>query len=99
MDVEVGYPVEVEIPGNDRVRSGRLPGGKAVVVAYKGPHTKIAAAHGAAQSWMAKRSVEFFDAAREVFLTDLRRLDDDEPCDAEAIWPIDPETPTTKPQR
>ena len=93
VDVEVGYPVEVEIPGDDRVRSGTLPGGRAVVVAYKGPHAKIAAAHRAAQRWMAKQGIDFVDAAREVFLTDLRRLNDGEACEAEAIWPIDPGAP------
>ena len=95
VDVEVGYPVEAEIPGNDRVHPGSLPGGKAVVVAYKGPHAKIANAHRAAQSWMAGRGIDFIDAAREVFLTDLRRLNDEEACEAEVIWPIDPKTPTT----
>ena len=99
VDVEVGYPVDLEIPGNDRVRPGSLPGGKSVVVAYKGPHAKIAAAHRAAQSWMAERGIDFIDAAREVFLTDLRCLSDGEACEAEAIWPIDSETPTTRPQR
>ncbi len=98
VDVEVGYPVEVEIPGNDRVRPGSLPGGKAVVVAYKGPHVKIAAAHRAAQSWMAEQGIDFIDAAREAFLTDLRRLNDGEVCEAEAIWPIDAETPTIRAQ-
>lgn len=98
VDVEVGYPVEVDIPGNDRVRPGSLPGGKAVVVMYKGPHRKIAAAHRAAQSWMAEQGIDFTDAAREVFITDLRHLDDGETCEAEAIWPIDPETATTRPQ-
>lgn len=98
VDVEVGYPVDLEIPGNDRVRPGSLPGGKAAVVRYKGPHAKIAAAHRAAQIWMREHGVDFVDAAREVFLTDLRHLGEGEDCEAESIWPIDPDTPTTGPQ-
>ncbi len=98
VDVEVGYPVDLEIPGNDRVHPGSLPGGKAVVVAYKGPHAKIGVAHQAAQTWMSERDIEFIDVARESFLTDLRGLGEDEDCVAESIWPIDPSTPTTGPQ-
>jgi len=93
VDVEVGYPVDVEIVGNDRIRPGTLPGGKATVVTYKGPHAKIAAAHQAAQSWMAKQGIEFVAAAREEFLTDLRHLADGEVCEAEAVWPITLDTP------
>jgi effector-binding domain-containing protein len=95
VDVEVGYPVDLAIVGNGRVLPGSLPGGKAVVVAYKGPHGNIAAAHQAAQSWMARHGIDFVAAAREVFLTDLRRIDEGEVCEAEAIWPIAAETPTS----
>ena len=95
VDVEVGYPVDVEIEGNDRVRPGTLPGGKAAVAVYKGPHAKIAAAHRAVQIWMGERGIDFIDAAREVFLTDLRHLGEGEDCEAESVWPVASDTPIT----
>lgn len=90
VDVEVGYPVDVRIIGNERVRPGGLAGGKAAVVAYKGPHRKMAAAHQAAQSWLNKHGIASIAPAREVFLTDLRQIGEIEACEAEAVWPIDP---------
>jgi len=91
VDVEVGYPVDVEITGNKRIHPGSLPGGKAAVVAYKGPHAKMAAAHQAAQSWLNKHGIASSSApTREVFLTDLRQIGEVEACEAEAVWPIDP---------
>jgi effector-binding domain-containing protein len=89
VDVEVGYPIDGEIEGNDRVHSGELPGVKAAVAIYEGPHTEMPDAHRAVHMWMHENDVKAAeDPAREVYLTDLRDLKAGEDCKAESVWPV-----------
>ena len=89
VDVEVGYPIGVEVEGNDRVKFGELPATKAAVASYAGPHQEIPEAHRAVHMWMHEQDVKASELpAREVFLTDLRELEPGAECKAESVWPI-----------
>lgn len=89
VDVEVGYPIEDEIDGNDRVHLGELPGVKAAVANYEGPHNAMPDAHRAVHTWMHENDVKASEEpAREVYITDLRDLKDGEDCKAESVWPV-----------
>ncbi len=89
VDVEVGYPVDVEIEGGDRVQPSELPGGNAAMTLYKGPHGEMPVAHRAVHSWMNEHGVESTGGPTiEVFLTDLRELGEGEDCEAESVWPV-----------
>ena len=89
VDVEVGYPIDGEIEGNDRVHSGELPGVKAAVATYEGPHNEMPEAHRAVHMWMHENDVKASEQpAREVYITDLRDLKDGENCTAESVWPV-----------
>ena len=91
--MEVGYPVDVEVEGNERVQANELPGGKCAVATYKGPHEEIADAHRAVHSWMHDNDIKATgEPAREVYLTDLRNLGEGDECRAESVWPIVHET-------
>lgn len=93
VDVEVGYPVDVEVEGNGRVQPNALPGGKFAVAQYKGPHEQIADAHRAVHTWMHVNDVKSTgEPAREVYVTDLREVGEGEECEAESVWPIIHET-------
>ena len=93
VDVEVGYPVDTDIEGNDRIKGNELPGGRCAVATYKGPHTDIADAHRAVHAWMHEHEVKSTgEPTREVFLTDLRSLGDGQDCEAESVWPVVHET-------
>ena len=93
VDVEVGYPVDVEVEGNGRVQPNALPGGKCAVAHYTGPHEEIAEAHRAVHTWMHSNDVQASgEPAREVYLTDLRSIGEGETCEAESVWPIIHET-------
>ena len=93
VDVEVGYPVDVEVEGNGRVAPNSLPGGKCAIAHYKGPHEQIAEAHRAVHSWMHANDVQASgEPAREVYLTDLREVGEGGECEAESVWPIIHET-------
>ena len=89
VDVEVGYQVDAEVKGSDRVKPSELPGGKSAMTTYKGPHAGIPAAHRAVQIWMRDNDVETTGGpACEIFLTDLRQLGEGEDCEAESVWPV-----------
>lgn len=93
VDVEVGYPVDVEVEGNGRVLPNALHGGKCAVAHYSGPHEQIAEAHRAVHTWMHANDVQASgEPAREVYLTDLRGIGEGETCEAESVWPIIHET-------
>ncbi len=97
VDVQVGYPVDVEVEGNERVQADELPGGRCAVAVYKGPHKDIADAHRAVHSWMHTNDVQSTgEPAREVYITDLRSLADGEDCEAESVWPVVHETRAEK---
>lgn len=98
VDVEVGYPVDVEVEGNDRVHAGVLPEVKAATTIYKGPHNNMPEAHRAVHGWMHDHEVKATEQpARELFLTDLRTLGPDDECEAESVWPV--EVPPTRAER
>ena len=89
VDVEVGYPVDVEVEGNERVHSGTLPEVKAAITTYQGPHNNMPEAHRAVHMWMHENNVEAaVHPAREVYLTDLRDLPEGADCTAESVWPV-----------
>lgn len=90
VDVQVGYPVDEEIEGNDRVLGGELPPVTAAVATYEGPHKEMPDAHRAVHMWMHENDVKAaVEPAREVYLTDLRDLKEGEDCKAESVWPIE----------
>ena len=98
VDMEVGYPVDTIVEGNERVHSGTLPAVKAATTIYEGPHQEMPAAHRAVHAWMHDNNVPAAEApAREVFLTDLRELADGEDCRAESVWPV--EMPPSRAER
>lgn len=89
VDLEVGYPIDAEVEGNERVRPGELPGVKAAITLYEGPHKEMPEAHRAVHMWMHENDVKASEhPAREVFLTDLRELQAGQDCKAESVWPI-----------
>lgn len=90
VDLEVGYPIDDEIEGNDRVRGGELPTVTALFTTYEGPHKLIPEAHRAVQMWMHEKGVSASaEPVREIYLTDLRDLAEGEDCKAESVWPIE----------
>jgi effector-binding domain-containing protein len=98
VDVQVGYPIDEEIAGNDRVMGGELPGVKAAVATYEGPHKEMPDAHRAVHMWMHENDVKAaVEPAREVYLTDLRDLKEGEDCRAESVWPV--EVPPSRAER
>ncbi len=100
VDVEVGYPVPVEVEANERVHVNTVPGGKVAYTVYEGPHIDIPEAHRAVHTYLHEHDIKTTgDPAREVFLADPRDLAPDAPCRAESVWPIKVDQPLTRAER
>src|SRR5690606_36471491 len=68
VNFEVGYPVDVEVEGNERVQANTVPAGRVAYTVYEGPHIDIPDAHRAVHTWLHENSVKTTgDPAREVF--------------------------------
>lgn len=93
VDIEVGYPVDAEVEGNERVKPGELQGCKAAMTVFKGKHIDVPEAHRAVHEWMHDNEVKSTgDPTIERFITDLRTHPLDEPCEVESVWPVEIET-------
>lgn len=55
MDMEVGWPIAKSAPGDGRVVTGTLPGGRYVTVRYTGHYDGLRGAHEALHEWLAGR--------------------------------------------
>jgi effector-binding domain-containing protein len=53
LDVEIGFTVNKEIPGQDNIQRGSIPGGKAASLVHVGPYDGLGAAHDTLHRWMA----------------------------------------------
>jgi len=90
VDVQVGYPIDQEIAGNDRVLGGELPAVTAAITTYEGPHKEMPDAHRAVHVWMHENDVKASEQpAREIYITDLCELTSGQDCTAESVWPIE----------
>ncbi len=70
LDVELGFPVPMELPGKDEIKAGHIPGGKSAVVMYTGPYEKISAAYEALGKWVAEKGYEATGVSYEYYLSD-----------------------------
>lgn len=93
VDVEVGYPVGEAITGNDRVKPGTLNAIKAATCLHNGLHRDMPEAHRAVHAWMHDHEVEASgEPAREVYLSDLSSLSEQDQSETESVWPVTMET-------
>jgi len=51
-DVEVGFPVEARVAGDERVRPSSLPGGRVVVAWHIGPYDQLGETYQAVDEWL-----------------------------------------------
>ncbi|WP_232319792.1 GyrI-like domain-containing protein [Prosthecochloris sp. HL-130-GSB] len=70
VDVEFGYPVTAAVRGNERFRSSRTPGGRAVSCLYIGPYEEVEPAYDALMKCIADNALSASGEALEVYLND-----------------------------
>ncbi|OPZ70447.1 MAG: Bacterial transcription activator, effector binding domain [Firmicutes bacterium ADurb.Bin456] len=58
LDVEMGFPVRVQLPGRGEIKSGAIPGGKIVSCMYKGPYAKMEEPYNNIFKWIGENGFE-----------------------------------------
>ncbi len=54
LDVEIGFPVAVPLPGNDTIQASVIPGGKQLSYLHKGSYQATAPVYEAMAQWIAQ---------------------------------------------
>lgn len=57
MSIDVGVPTSALLPGDGRVRTGMLPGGRYGTVTFTGHYNEIRSAHEALHAWLGGQAV------------------------------------------
>jgi len=70
LDVEIGFPVQVELDGRGDILAGHIPGGRAVSCIYRGPYGDMEPTYNAMMEWMAERNLEPTGVAYEFYIDD-----------------------------
>ncbi len=70
LDIEIGFPVARQLPGNGKVQAGSLPAGRYATTLYTGPYPDIAPAYEALSAWLRKNGIEPTGVAYEFYLND-----------------------------
>ena len=75
MSIDVGAPTTVLLPGDDRVRTGTLPGGRYGTVTYTGHYDGLRGAHEALHEWLATQNVPQLPPGAEMTLIEFYDTD------------------------
>ena len=70
LDVEIGFPLAVEVEGNGRVNPGRIAGGKAAVTVHTGPYDKIGETYERLTAYVKEQGMETAGCCYEFYLND-----------------------------
>jgi effector-binding domain-containing protein len=70
LDVEIGFPVAVELPGQGDVQSGFIPAGKYAACLFTGPYSELAEPYTALNEWMDLQRLEPTGVVYEQYLND-----------------------------
>jgi effector-binding domain-containing protein len=86
-DVEAGFPVVGEAPGEGQIVASMLPGGEAAVVVHIGPYDQMMPAYQALTDWMGEHDSVADGPAWEVYLSDPEQQPDPSNWRTEIIQP------------
>jgi len=70
LDIEIGFPVPRELPGQGAIQSGELPAGEMATCLYTGPYQDIGQPYEALAQWIADSGREPTGVSYEFYLND-----------------------------
>ncbi len=70
LDIEVGFPVAEELPGEGDIQAGEIPGGKMAACFYTGPYEEFEAPYTALTQWVQEHDYETTGVSYEMYLND-----------------------------
>jgi len=86
VDLEVGVPLTrpVEVKGEEKIVSSKLPGCQAAVIHYSGSYDELGEAYEALQEWVQESERESAGAPWESYRNGIET----ETWDVEVVWPL-----------
>jgi effector-binding domain-containing protein len=90
VDVDAGFPVEMEVPRRWRIRCSHLPGGPALTLWHTGPYDRMASAYDAIDGWLKNHGRVPNGAPWEVFYTDPEEVPNPAEWRTQIIQPMLP---------
>lgn len=70
LDVEIGFPVQGQIPGRGDIQASHVPGGQAASGIFTGPYSEMEPAYEAIAKWMTEKGLEPTGVAYEFYIDD-----------------------------
>jgi len=70
LDVEIGFPVPVSLPGKGDIQASEIPEGKAATCLYTGAYSEIGLAYEALTAWIGEHGHQPTGVAYEFYLND-----------------------------
>jgi effector-binding domain-containing protein len=70
LEVEIGFPVDVEFDGDDVVNVGEIPAGRYAACLYEGPYEGISTAYDSLAEWVQAQGVRPTGVSYEIYLND-----------------------------
>lgn len=70
LDVEIGYPVAMDLPGQGDMKMSAIPAGKYAAMVYTGPYSELKDAYRELSEWMEKNGHVSNYLAYEIYLND-----------------------------
>ena len=87
LDVAMGFPVQGDIAGNDRIKRVSIPAGKTATIMHTGPYDKIEEAYNALTAFVKEKELETEPICYEFYLNDPREVKPEE-LKTEIFFPI-----------
>lgn len=69
VDVEIGWPVDRDLPREGRIEAGVLPGGRAAWTEHRGSYDTVDKTYAALYEWIARNGLVPAGPARELYVT------------------------------
>ncbi len=70
IDVEVGIPVEEDLPGKGNIQATKLPAGKYAAITFVGPYEDLTEAYESLESWQNENEVSDTGVVYEFYIND-----------------------------
>jgi effector-binding domain-containing protein len=87
LDVEIGFPVSREMPGQGDIQPGEIPGGQFAACLYTGPYEQIEEPYEALAQWIEENGHEPTGISYEMYLNDPQETPPEE-LQTQILFPL-----------
>lgn len=87
LDVEMGFPVREELPGDGRVKASTLPAGRVAVETHRGPYETMEETYNKVIGELKERGLEMDEFMYEFYLNDPDEVSPEE-IETEIYMPV-----------